>query len=74
MQASKCFAVGYAGQRYEIRYVDDQSGEEKVFGWCNAPDGGGMLRSALLWPAVRMGEDGKRLARVVDLMPEEGGA
>jgi len=59
--------VGYAGQRYEVRYIEASTGQERVFGWCNAEDGGSLLRSALLWPNVAMGENGKRQAWVIDL-------
>lgn len=67
-------ATGDFGQRYEVRYIDSAGGEEKVMGWTEASNGGSLLRSALLWPNVRIGEDGKRMARVVDRRPDEGGA
>lgn len=68
---SSILPVGYRGQRYEVRYIQSGTGEVKVMGWCSAADGGGLLRSALLWPEVEMGADGKRRAWVVDLQPEE---
>lgn len=40
--------VGDRGQRYEVRYTDAATGEEKVMGWTDQADGGGLLRSALL--------------------------
>lgn len=62
MGCSKMPTVGYKGQRYEVRYTVLDSGEEKVFGWCNDPTGGALLESVNLWPSASGG-------RVVDLFP-----
>lgn len=50
--------AGDRGQRYEVRYTG-QDGRERVMGWCNAADGGGLLRSAQRWPEAKS-------SRVVD--------
>ena len=50
--------VGYRGQRYEVRFTNED-GEEKVFGWQNERDGG-LEKSARLHP-------GWSKVRVVDL-------
>jgi hypothetical protein len=31
--------VGYKGQKYEVRFTDED-GKERVFGWQNQPEGG----------------------------------
>lgn len=59
-------AIGDKGQRYEVRYTDAETGKEKVMGWTEQADGGGLLRSALLWPAVKQRPDGSRIAWVFD--------
>lgn len=60
-------AVGDRGQRYEVRYTDAETGKEKVVGWTNKEGGGGLLRAALQWPAVKERADGSgRIAWVVD--------
>lgn len=61
--------VGYQGQRYEVRYIASETGEEKVMGWTNASNGGGLLTAAFKWPAVKERPDGSRIAWVVDLRP-----
>lgn len=58
--------IGDKGQRYEVRYTDAETGEEKVMGWTEQAGGGGLLRSALKWPAVKQRPDGSRIAWVVD--------
>lgn len=50
--------VGYKGQRYEVRFLDEYS-MERVFGWQNQPKGG-LAQSAKLHP-------GWSKVRVVDL-------
>lgn len=32
--------VGYKGQKYEIRFIDKETGKERVFGWQNESKGG----------------------------------
>lgn len=44
------FRVGDKGQRYEVRFFDRESGEERVMGWTNEADGGALMESAKLWP------------------------
>ncbi len=44
---------GDRGQRYEVRFFDAQTGAERVFGWTTHSDGGGLMRSAKVWPAAR---------------------
>lgn len=41
--------VGDCGQRYEVRYIDDD-GDEKVFGWTNEADGGALVKSITAHP------------------------
>lgn len=41
--------VGYAGQRYEVRYTDGD-GKEKTAGWSEQADGGGIVRMINLHP------------------------
>jgi hypothetical protein len=53
--------VGYRGQRYEVRYTDEQ-GAEHVFGWQNQPKDG-LAKAARLHP-------GWSKVRVVDLEKE----
>lgn len=43
--------VGDLGQRYEVRYTDDD-GVEKVFGWTNEADGGALVSSIELNPSM----------------------
>lgn len=62
-------SVGDRGQRYEVRYTYAETGEERVMGWTEKADGGGLLRSALQWPAVKERPDGTRIAWVVDRRP-----
>lgn len=50
--------AGDKGQRYEVRYVDGK-GEERVMGWTNAADGGGLAVSLKRHPIWK-------LARIVD--------
>lgn len=69
---SEVLPAGYRGQRYEVRYIQAGTGHEKAMGWCSAADGGGLLRSAVIWPEVEGGADGKGRAWVVDLNPEAG--
>lgn len=40
--------VGYAGQRYEVRF--DEDGKERVAGWTDRPDGEPLVRSINLHP------------------------
>lgn len=61
--------VGYAGQRYEVRYIQAGTGVEKVIGWTTEADGGALMRMTARWPEVADGPEGKR-AWVVDLHPE----
>jgi hypothetical protein len=58
--------VGDRGQRYEVRYTDSETGKEKIMGWTDKADGGGLLRAAVQWPAVKERPDGTRIAWVVD--------
>ena len=44
--------VGDKGQRYEVRFRNEK-GEERIFGWCNDPTGGGLFDSAVLMPSAR---------------------
>jgi hypothetical protein len=47
------FPTGDNGQRYEVRFYVRDTGEEKVMGWTNEPDGGSLLEAAKLWPHAR---------------------
>ena len=43
--------IGDKGLRYEIRYTDAETGEEKVFGWCDTWKGANQMRNGVLqWP------------------------
>lgn len=46
--------TGDRGQRYEVRYTG-HDGVERVYGWVNKADGGGLLASVKLWPAAKSG-------------------
>ncbi len=46
--------VGYKGQKYAVEYKSVETGEWKVFGWQNEPEGG-LLNSVRLWPAASDG-------------------
>jgi hypothetical protein len=52
---SECgkIAKGDRGQRYEVRFFERETGRERVMGWTERSDGGGLLASAKLWPSAR---------------------
>ena len=45
--------VGDRGQRYEVRFIEVESGKERIMGWTERSDGGTLLASAKLWPSAR---------------------
>lgn len=55
--------VGDRGQRYEVRYFNED-GAEKIFGWTDDPTGGAMVESIKLHPSMSR-------PRVVDRQPGE---
>jgi hypothetical protein len=57
--------VGDRGQRYELRYTDAYSGEEKVFGWSSTlATAEKMLCGIKIWPSANGG-------RIVDRQPDK---
>lgn len=50
---SRCVEAGDRGQRYEILYIERESGEEKVFGWIQTEDGAKRMVDAVKhWPSA----------------------
>lgn len=63
--------VGYKGQRYEVHGIM-HDGTDELFGWTNDKDGGGLIKSAKLWPRYKDAYVIEKQTNEIEVEPTEG--